>query len=56
MTRQNNYGALEKDKWEGKTEIRFLKGRVAFKGFNTKGVWVENNKGKHDSMIVILKH
>ncbi|MCB0743934.1 MAG: hypothetical protein KDC67_08525 [Ignavibacteriae bacterium] len=36
-------------------EIRFLKRRVAFKGYNTKGVWSEKNKGKHDSMIVIFK-
>jgi len=36
-------------------EIRFLKGRVAFKGYNTKGVYTEKNKGKHDSMIVIFR-
>jgi site-specific DNA-methyltransferase (adenine-specific) len=36
-------------------EIRFLKGRVSFKGFNTKGEYTEKNKGKHDSMIVIFK-
>lgn len=36
-------------------EIRFLRGRVAFKGYNTKGVYSEKNKGKHDSMIVIFK-
>lgn len=32
----------------------FPKGRIAFKGYNTKGQWTEKNKGKHDSMIVIL--
>ena len=36
-------------------EIRFLKGRVSFEGINTKGEFVTNNKGKHDSMIVIFK-
>ena len=36
-------------------EIRFLRGRVAFKGYNTKGVYSEKNKGKHDSMIVIFR-
>ena len=36
-------------------EIRFLKGRVAFSGFNDKGEYSEKNKGKHDSMIVIFK-
>ena len=36
-------------------EIRFVKGRIAFKGFNTKGVYTEKNKGKHDSMIVIFR-
>lgn len=35
-------------------EIRFLKGRVSFKGYNTKGIYTEKNKGKHDSMIVIF--
>lgn len=35
-------------------EIRFLKGRVKFSGYNTKGVWVENKAGMHDSMIVIF--
>jgi site-specific DNA-methyltransferase (adenine-specific) len=36
-------------------EIRFLKGRVKFKGINTKGELVENKCGMHDSMIVIFK-
>lgn len=36
-------------------EVRFLKGRVSFKGVNSKGVYTEKNKGKHDSMIVIFK-
>ncbi len=35
-------------------EIRFLRGRVAFKGINTKGEYVEKQKGKHDSMIIIF--
>ena len=36
-------------------EIRFLKGRVKFKGINTKGERVENKCGMHDSMIVIFR-
>lgn len=35
-------------------EVRFIRGRVAFAGYNTKGVYVTNNKGKHDSMLVIF--
>jgi phage N-6-adenine-methyltransferase len=36
-------------------EIRFVKGRIAFKGYNTKGIYCTKNKGKHDSMIVIFR-
>jgi len=36
-------------------EIRFLKGRIAFEGYNTKGTFSTKNKGKHDSMLVIFK-
>ena len=36
-------------------EIRFLKGRVNFKGYNSKGQYTDKNKGKHDSMIVIFR-
>jgi len=36
-------------------EVRFLHGRVAFKGYNTKGEYTETKKGKHDSMIVIFR-
>jgi hypothetical protein len=36
-------------------EIRFLKGRVKFKGVNTFGQEVVNKCGMHDSMIVIFK-
>ncbi len=36
-------------------EIRFLRGRLAFKGINTKGEKVDNVKSMHDSMIVVLK-
>lgn len=36
-------------------EIRFLKGRVRFKGYNSKGQYTEKNAGKHDSMIVIFR-
>ena len=37
-----------------KKEIRFLKGRVKFIGYNTFGKKVTNKAGMHDSMIVIL--
>jgi len=37
-------------------KIRFMKGRVAFKGYNSKGEYTTKNKGKHDSMIVIFDH
>ena len=36
-------------------EIRFIKGRVAFKGVNSKGVYSTKNKSKHDSMICIFR-
>jgi len=36
-------------------EVRFLKGRVAFQGINSKGERVTTAKGKHDSMIVVFK-
>ena len=35
-------------------EIRFLRGRVAFVGVNTKGEKVTTKKGKHDSMICVF--
>ncbi|MDD3644371.1 MAG: DNA N-6-adenine-methyltransferase [Bacteroidales bacterium] len=35
--------------------IRFVKGRIAFCGVNTKGEYTEKAKGKHDSMICIFK-
>lgn len=37
-----------------KKEIRFIKWRLKFSWFNTKGEWVENKCWMHDSMIVIL--
>jgi hypothetical protein len=37
-----------------KREIRFLRGRVAFEGYNTKGEWSDKTKGMHDSMLVIF--
>lgn len=36
-------------------EIRFLKGRLKFRGYNTKGEFVENKPGQMDSMIVIFR-
>ena len=38
-----------------KREIRFIKGRLKFQGLNTKGIFVKNKVGMHDSMLVILK-
>lgn len=35
-------------------QIRFIKGRVKFQGVNTKGEFVTNSAGMHDSMIVIF--
>lgn len=34
--------------------IRFIKGRIKFKGLNTKGEYVSNKSPMHDSMIVIF--
>jgi hypothetical protein len=36
-------------------EIRFVRGRIAFDGINTKGEKSNGKKGMHDSMVVILK-
>lgn len=36
-------------------EIRFLKGRVRFKGINTFGQEVLDKCGMHDSMIIIFR-
>jgi len=36
-------------------EIRFLKGRVKFSGQNTKGEFVFDKCGMHDSMIVVFR-
>jgi site-specific DNA-methyltransferase (adenine-specific) len=35
-------------------EIRFVKGRIKFKGINTNGKYVTSKTGKHDSMICIF--
>lgn len=35
-------------------KIIFLKGRVKFSGWNTKGQWVENKCVMHDSMLVLF--
>lgn len=37
------------------SEIRFVKGRVKFKGVNSFGDLVDNKAGMHDSMIIIFK-
>lgn len=36
------------------TEIRFVRGRIAFEGVNTKGEYTTTGKPMHDSMIVIM--
>jgi phage N-6-adenine-methyltransferase len=36
------------------SEIRFVKGRIKFIGYNTKGDLVSNKTPMHDSMIVIF--
>tara|TARA_R100001510_G_C7567236_1_gene145062 strand:- start:92 stop:511 length:420 start_codon:yes stop_codon:yes gene_type:complete len=36
-------------------EIRFIRGRVKFEGYNTKNEYVRNKVGMHDSMIIVLK-
>jgi len=35
-------------------EIRFIRGRLSFSGFNSKNQFVTKNKGMHDSMIVVF--
>ena len=35
-------------------EIRFIKGRIKFSGKNTKGEWVSDKAGMHDSMVVVF--
>lgn len=37
-----------------KTDIRFIKGRIKFIGFNTMGEFVNNKTPQHDSMLVIF--
>ena len=37
-----------------KKEIRFIRRRLKFSGYNTKGEYVDNKCGMHDSMIVIF--
>lgn len=36
------------------TEIRFVKGRIKFEGYNTKGEFTHKNVGVNDSMLVIF--
>jgi hypothetical protein len=37
-----------------KKEIRFIRRRLKFSGYNTKGKYVDNKVGMHDSMLVIF--
>jgi len=41
--------------WNYAHEIRFLYKRVKFKGYNTKGEYVEDKTGQGGSMLAILK-
>ena len=36
------------------TDIRFIKGRISFIGYNDKGKLVDKGKGMFDSMVVVL--
>jgi len=36
-------------------EIRFVKGRLKFEGYNSNGDLVNNKTGMHDSMVCIFK-
>jgi len=36
-------------------EIRFVKGRIAFEGYNTKNEFTSTHKGKSDSMLIIYR-
>lgn len=36
-------------------EIRFIKGRIRFRGINSKGLYSTKYVGKHDSMICIFR-
>ena len=36
-------------------EIRFVRGRIKFKGYNSKGEYVDDKVGQHDSMLVIFR-
>lgn len=38
-----------------KKEIRFIRNRIKFHGYNTKGVWTTKGSGMLGSMLVILK-
>ena len=35
-------------------DIRFIKGRIRFEGFNTKGEYVANKVGMFDSMVIVF--
>jgi hypothetical protein len=35
-------------------EIRFIRGRVTFQGYNTDGLWTTKRDGMHDSMVVVF--
>lgn len=35
-------------------EIRFVRGRISFEGYNSKGEYTTKGKPMHDSMIVIF--
>ena len=37
-----------------KKDIRFIRGRIKFKGINTAGEYVTDDVGMHDSMVVVF--
>ena len=37
-----------------KKEIRFIRRRLKFSGYNSKGEYVDNKCGMHDNMIIIF--
>lgn len=41
--------------WKRASEVYFIHSRVAFKGFNTKGVYVTNKCGQGGSALIVLK-
>jgi site-specific DNA-methyltransferase (adenine-specific) len=43
------------DHIQGKAEVRFIRGRVKFKGYNLQGKWCENSPSTFPSVIVVWR-